>query len=328
MTAERTIVIIGAGVSGLTTGVALLEAGHPVRLVAEEVPGVTSLAAGAMWGPYLVEPWVRVREWSLASLSAFEALSDDPATGVRMVSGIEAARTHVPAPAWSSLLPNFRTCAPQELPAGFASGYRFTVPLIDMPVYLQYLVDRFQRAGGVVERATIQSLDAVEHASAIINCAGLAGGDLAGDPGVRPIRGQHVVVKNPGITEFFSEDTGLSPDLLCIYPHGDTVVLGGTAIDGEGDLRDDPETDRAIVNRCAEIVPELANAPVLARRVGVRPTRSEVRVEAERHETGGMVIHNYGHGGSGVTLSWGCAGEVAELVSTTVDPKGVQSFNS
>ncbi|WP_019062477.1 FAD-dependent oxidoreductase [Streptomyces prunicolor] len=320
MTAERTIVIIGAGVSGLTTGVALLEAGHPVRLVAEEVPGVTSLAAGAMWGPYLVEPWERVRDWSLASLSAFEALSDDPATGVRMVSGIEAARTNVPAPPWSGLLPNFRTCAPDELPVGFASGYRFTVPLIDMPVYLQYLLDRFQQVGGVVERATIQSLDAVERASAIINCAGLAGGDLAGDPGVRPIRGQHVVVKNPGITEFFSEDTGLSPDLLCIYPHGGTVVLGGSAIDGEGDLRDDPETARAIVDRCAEIEPALATAQVIAHRVGARPTRVEVRVEAEGLANGAMVFHNYGHGGSGVTLSWGCAGEIAALVAAAMAP--------
>ncbi|MET7853520.1 FAD-dependent oxidoreductase [Streptomyces avermitilis] len=320
MTAERTIVIIGAGVSGLTTGVALLEAGHPVRLVAEEVPGVTSLAAGAMWGPYLVEPWARVCEWSLASLRAFEALGDDPATGVRMVSGIEAARTHMPAPDWSGLLPNFRICAPEELPAGFASGYRFTVPLIDTPVYLQYLLERFQGAGGVVERATIHSLDEVERAFAIINCAGLAGGDLAGDPGVRPIRGQHVVVKNPGITEFFSEDTGLSSDLLCIYPHGDTVVLGGSAIDGEGNLQDDPETARAIVDRCAEIEPVLATAQVIAHRVGARPTRDEVRVEAEHHENGVKVFHNYGHGGSGVTLSWGCAGEIATLVATTADP--------
>lgn len=318
MTAERTIVIIGAGVSGLTTGVALLEAGHPVRLVAEEVPGVTSLAAGAMWGPYLVEPWERVRDWSLASLSAFEALSDDPAAGVRMVSGVEAARTRVPAPPWSGLLPNFRTCAPDELPVGFAGGYRFTVPLIDMPVYLQYLLDRFQQAGGVVERATIQSLNAVEHASAIINCAGLAGGDLAGDPGVQPIRGQHVVVKNPGITEFFSEDTGLSPDLLCIYPHGETVVLGGSAVDGEGDLQYDPETAQAIVDRCAEIEPALATAQVIAHRVGARPTRVEVRVEAERLANGATVFHNYGHGGSGVTLSWGCAGEIAALVAATM----------
>ncbi|WP_369251067.1 FAD-dependent oxidoreductase [Streptomyces sp. R41] len=320
MTAERTIVIIGAGVSGLTTGVALLEAGLPVRLVAEEAPGLTSLAAGAMWGPYLVEPRARVRAWSLASLRAFEALAADPATGVSMVSGIEAARTLVPAPDWSSLLPDFRICAPEELPAGFASGYRFTVPLIDMPVYLEYLLGRFHKAGGVVQRRTVRSLGEVEGASVIVNCAGLGGGDLAGDPGVRPIRGQHVVVENPGITEFFSEDTGLSSDLLCIYPHGETVVLGGTAIDGEGGLQEDPETARAIVDRCAEIVPELAKAPVIAHRVGARPTRSEVRVEAERHENGATVFHNYGHGGSGVTLSWGCAGEIAESVSTTAAP--------
>lgn len=317
MTAERTIVIIGAGVSGLTTGVALLEAGFPVRLVAEDVPGVTSLAAGAMWGPYLVEPRARVREWSLASLHTFETLADDPATGVRLVSGIEAARTHVSAPDWSSLVPDFRICRPEELPAGFASGYRFTVPLIDMPVYLQYLLNRVRSAGGVVERRTARSLDEIEGASVIVNCAGLKGGDLAGDSDLRPIRGQHVVVNNPGITEFFSEDTGLSSDLLCIYPHGDTVVLGGTAIDGEADLREDSGAARAIVERCAEIVPALAKAPVIAHRVGARPTRSAVRVEAERHENGVAVVHNYGHGGSGVTLSWGCAGDVVELVSAT-----------
>ncbi|MGP4083848.1 FAD-dependent oxidoreductase [Streptomyces sp. KR55] len=317
MTAERTIVIIGGGVSGLTTGIALLEAGFPVRLVAEDVPGVTSLAAGAMWGPYLVEPRARVREWSLASLHTFEALADDPETGVHMVSGIEAARTHASAPDWSSLLPDFRICTSEELPTGFTNGYRFTVPLIDMPVYLQYLLNRFRSAGGVVQRGTIRSLDEIEGASVIVNCAGLGGGDLAGDSDLRPIRGQHVVVKNPGVTEFFSEDTGLSSDLLCIYPHGDTIVLGGTAIDGEADLHEDPEAARAIVERCAEIVPALAKAPVIANRVGARPTRSAVRVEAERHENGVTVVHNYGHGGSGVTLSWGCAGDVVELVSTT-----------
>ncbi|KUL23262.1 FAD-dependent oxidoreductase [Streptomyces regalis] len=317
MTAERTIVIIGAGVSGLTSGVALLEAGFPVRLVAEDVPGVTSLAAGAMWGPYLVEPRARVREWSLASLHVFEVLADDSATGVRMVTGIEAARTAVSAPDWSGLVPDFRTCMSEELPAGFASGYRFTVPLIDMPVYLQYLLDRFRSTGGIVERGTIRSLDEIEGASVIVNCAGLGGGNLAGDSDIRPIRGQHVVVKNPGVTEFFSEDTGLSSDLLCIYPHGDTVVLGGTAIDGEAHLGEDAQAARAIVERCAEIVPGLAKAPVISHRVGARPTRSAVRVEEERHENGVTVVHNYGHGGSGVTLSWGCAGDVVKLISTT-----------
>ncbi|GGX38982.1 hypothetical protein GCM10010353_63070 [Streptomyces chryseus] len=82
-------------------------------------------------------------------------------------------------------------------------------------------------------------------------------------PDLRPVRGQHVVVTNPGLTEFFSEDTGLSPDLLCFYPHGDTVVLGGTAIDGEGDLAPDDKAAANVLARCAEVEPRLAEARVL-----------------------------------------------------------------
>lgn len=317
MTTTGEIVIVGGGVTGLTTGVALLEAGLPVHLVAAEIPGPTSVAAGAMWGPYLVEPWSKVRRWSLVSLDVFRGLSGDPATGVRMVRGVEAARNEVSAPEWSTLLPDFRECSPGELPAGFEGGYRFTVPLIDMPVYLQYLLQRFREAGGTMQRRFVSSLDEIDGGSVIVNCAGLGAGELAADDSVRPIRGEHVIVKNPGITEFFSEDTGLSPDLVCIYPHGETVVLGGTAIDGEASLQEDPVAARAIVERCVAVEPRLAKAPVVAFRVGVRPTRPEVRVEADSRGDGVPVLHNYGHGGSGVTLSWGCAQEIVQLVTTT-----------
>lgn len=311
------IVVVGGGVTGLTTGVALLEAGLPVHLVAEEIPGPTSVAAGAMWGPYLVEPWSKVRQWSLVSLDVFRGLSGDPATGVRMVSGVEAARHAMSAPEWSTLLPDFRDCSPGELPAGFMGGYRFTVPLIDMPLYLQYLLQRFRETGGTMQRQFVSSLDEIDYGDAIVNCAGLGAGELAADAGVRPIRGHNVVVKNPGITEFFSEDTGLSPDLLCIYPHGETVVLGGTAIEGEASLEEDPVEARAIVERCSAVEPRLAQAPIVASRVGARPTRSEVRVEADSRSDGVAVLHNYGHGGSGVTLSWGCAQEIVQLVTVT-----------
>ncbi|MGW2998725.1 FAD-dependent oxidoreductase [Streptomyces sp. NPDC001155] len=314
MTTTGKIIVVGGGVTGLTTGVALLEAGLPVHLVSAEIPGPTSITAGAMWGPYLVEPWSKVRRWSLVSLDVFRGLSGDSATGVRMVSGVEASRNAVSAPEWSTLLPDFRECSPSELPAGFKGGYRFTVPLVDMPLYLQYLLQRFREAGGTVQRQFVGSLDEIGNGSVIVNCAGLGAGKLAADDSVRPIRGQHVVVKNPGITEFFSEDTGLSPDLLCIYPHGETVVLGGTAIDGQASLEEDPVAARAIVERCAAVDPRLAKAPVVASRVGARPTRSEVRVEADRRSDGVAVFHNYGHGGSGVTLSWGCAQEIVQLV--------------
>jgi D-amino-acid oxidase len=285
-------------------------------VVAEEVPGVTSLAAGAMWGPYLVEPRDAVERWGRRSLEVFRGLAGDPgAAGVRLVSGVEASRTAQAPPDWARALPGFRTCGRAELPAGFAAGYRFTVPLVDMPVYLGYLLGRLRAAGGTVVRRRLASLSDVDAGAVVVNCAGLGARDLVPDPGLRPIRGQHVVVANPGLTEFFSEDTGLSPDLLCFYPHGDTVVLGGTAIDGEPSLAPDAGAAARILARCAEVEPRLARARVLEHRVGARPTRAEVRVEREVRGDGGVVVHNYGHGGAGVTLAWGCAEVVRGLLA-------------
>jgi D-amino-acid oxidase len=70
----------------------------------------------------------------------------------------------------------------------------------------------------------------------------------------------------------------------------------------------------AIHRRCAGLEPSLTDAQIIEHRIGLRPTRSTVRVEHERSESGRLIIHNYGHGGAGVTLSWGCADEVASLI--------------
>ncbi|WP_432184192.1 FAD-dependent oxidoreductase [Streptomyces tendae] len=314
MAAGKRVVVVGAGVAGLTSAVVLAETGVSVHVIAKEVPGVTSLAAGAMWGPYLVEPKDKVDQWGQRSLEIFRRLAEDPATGVRLASGIEASRTAEVPPDWATTLPGFRPCRPAELPAGFSAGYRFTVPLIDMPTYLDYLLRRLDAAGGTVERRRLASLADAGSATVLVNCTGLGARALLPDPDLRPIRGQHVVVTNPGLTEFFSEDTGLSSDLLCFYPHGGTVVLGGTAIDGEGGLASDDTAAASILARCAEVEPRLAAARVLEHRIGVRPTRATVRVEADRREDDAVVVHNYGHGGAGVTLSWGCAEEVRGLL--------------
>jgi hypothetical protein len=51
-------------------------------------------------------------------------------------------------------------------------------------------------------------------------------------------------------------------------------------------------------------------------RAAQRPERPQVRLEAEMlGDT--LCIHNYGHGGLGVTLSWGCAAQVAHLLHTS-----------
>ncbi|OIV36949.1 amino acid oxidase [Mangrovactinospora gilvigrisea] len=307
------VIVLGAGVIGLTTAVVLAEAGRPVTVVAAKFPGATSAAAGASWGPYLVEPADQVARWSSHSLAVFTDLATAaPGSGVRLASGTDASRGVSTAPAWARTLPGFRPLRTEELPAGFARGHRYTTPLIDMPRYLRYLAKRAADAGAVLVRDTVSGLaDPAAQAESIVNCTGMGARTLADDPTVRPIRGQHVVVANPGLIDFFEEDTGTSPDLLCIYPHRDTVVLGGTAIDGSADTAGDPAAAKAILERCIAVEPRLAGAPILEHRIGLRPTRPTVRVERE-----GKIVHNYGHGGAGVTLSWGCAEHVRALLQT------------
>jgi D-amino-acid oxidase len=310
----RDVIVIGSGVSGLTTAVQIAEAGLAVTIWTAEPPEeTTSAAAGAIWGPYLVEPLDKVLDWSRRSLTEFIALADQPDTGVRMISGIEAARHPMERPAWADLVPDLRQS--RDLPEGFVDGYRFTVPVLDMPVYLAYLRRRFLSAGGSVELRAVQSLDeAAAAADTVVNCAGMGAHALASDAGLHPIRGQLLVVENPGIEEFFSEDTGVSADLCCIYPQGDVVVLGGTAESGVWDRQPDPRTAKHILSRCTAIAPILAGARVITHRVGLRPTRSAVRVEQDTGTAGTCLIHNYGHGGAGVTLSWGCAENVKEML--------------
>ena len=311
------VVVVGGGVIGLTTAVVLAEAGFDVTVLTRDLPAdTTSAAAGAMWGPYLVEPFDRVQEWAAGSLHAFAGLAGRPGTGVRLVPGTEASRTASAPPEFLLMLDEVRECGRDELPDGFAAGWRYTVPLIDMDTYLPYLRSRLAAAGGIFRQQPVASLDeAGRLAPVVVNATGLGARGLAGDLTLTPIRGQLVIVGNPGLTEFFTEDTGWSPDLLHFYPHGDRLVLGGVAQEGRWDLGPDMDTARSIIERCAAIDRRIADAPVRGHRVGLRPTRPVIRCEADPAVTGYRLLHNYGHGGAGVSLSWGCAGEMKSLLS-------------
>ena len=103
---------------------------------------------------------------------------------------------------------------------------------------------------------------------------------------------------------------------LSTDPEDQRVVVGGTDDEGEWDRRVDADVATRILARATELVPELAGARVVGHRVGLRPVRPQVRLEVEQPAGGSTrVVHCYGHGGAGVTLSWGCADEVARLVS-------------
>lgn len=155
------------------------------------------------------------------------------------------------------------------------------------------------------------------HGNLIINCAGLGARELVGDEMLHPIRGQVVIVDHTGVSDGISDET--DPDRITyVYPRGHEVVLGGQrSLVDDSTVVDDELTDR-IRSDCAVLDPRVERAPMSRVRVGLRPGRPTVRLETETLSDGRTVIHDYGHGGAGYILSWGCADEVEYLARTTI----------
>ena len=311
MTSRTDAVVIGAGVIGLTTAIRLAEAGATTCIVTADDPAdTTSVLATAMVGPTFGFSGPRVRAWEEETVRAF--VSEPLAPGVHRCRGRLLAVAAGFVPPGAEELPGFALCEPEELPEGFGTGFWADVPLVDMPSYLDHLVDRFTRVGGAIEHRELSSVrDAFGVAPLVANCSGLSARSLVPDPDVRPSRGPKIIVENPGIDSFAIVGPP-SPEGTSFHPHGDIVVLGGSAIPSD-DTDPDPAEEAAIIERCAAIEPRLREARVLEHRVGLRPERQQIRVEREDDE-GRPLVHNYGHGGIGVTVSWGCAAETARLL--------------
>jgi D-amino-acid oxidase len=308
------VLVLGSGVIGLTTAVRTAEAGYRTRVLARDpITATASAAAGAFWGPFLARHR-RTRQWSLETLDVLRAEALLPGSGVDLVHGLEAARVPMPIPEWIAAIEDCRPSPPEALPSGFATGWRYTVPVIDMPRYLERLTGRLRELRVKIERGAVGSLaDPTLRADVIVNCTGSGSRELVPDPGVYPVRGQLVVVENPGIEHFFADFDETTAEPTYILPQGARAILGGTVEPGNSDPRVDQKAARGILERCQAVQPALAGARVLGHRVGFRPGREEIRLEAAVAGAN-RVIHNYGHGGSGVSVCWGCASTVRTLI--------------
>ncbi|MBD0841262.1 FAD-dependent oxidoreductase [Streptomyces sp. TRM68416] len=307
------VIVVGGGVTGLTTAVVLAERGLRVRVwTRDPVERTTSAVAGALWWPYRIEPVALARVWALRSLAVYRELALRPeVTGVRMVEGVLGEGDLDGADAWAAAqVPGLRRARAEEYGG---TGLWARLPLIDMSTHLPWLRERFLTAGGVVETRTVSSL-AQAPAPVVVNCTGLGARELVPDTAVRPVRGQLVVVENPGIRTW-ATSTEPSGEMAYFFPQPERLVLGGTAEDGQWSLEPDPRVAEAIVQRCARLRPEIAGARILDHRVGLRPVRDAVRLEREPLPDGRALVHNYGHGGAGVTVAWGCAEEAAALAA-------------
>lgn len=290
---------------GLTCAVRLLEAGHRVDVVARDLPlETTSAVAAAIVYPHRALPQDRVTAWTARSYAAFASLATEaPESGVRMRPGTEVLREPAPRPWWAEAVPDLVPAT--ELPEGYAAGWSFVTPVVEMPVYLRWLRARLDELGGTLTRLNLRALPG--GGDVVVNCSGLGARLLGDDRTVVPVSGQVVRVGQVGLERWWLD--GAVPTY--VIPRERDIIVGSADHEGGWSRTPSPEAAADILRRATVLVPELRGADVLQHKVGLRPVRSTVRLERE-----GRVVHCYGHGGAGVTLSWGCADEVSALVGS------------
>lgn len=319
---SKNILVLGAGVSGMTTALKLLQAGRQVTVWSKEPAGQfpsTSLNAYAMWVPVKIDADPRIERWTNEGFDAFAALADDTATGVVM-RRIFQLKTERNEPWFAGSFSGFRHAEAHEISDQYADAHVLDrAPVIDPVVYLQWLREQVLSLGVLFQTREVRSFsECPEEFDVIVNCTGLGARKLANDEKVFPDRIQVVTIRATGLADVFIDDEGPN-QRACAVPHGDYIKLGAV-FDGKHESTEvDDALTADILALCNRMVPGL-NArldDVLSVVRALRPEREGwlPRVENESLSDGRTVIHNYGHDGMGYILSYGIAKDIAKAVA-------------
>jgi D-amino-acid oxidase len=365
------VLVIGAGVSGLVTSLCLQRNGFKVTVVASKfAPEITSVVAAALWQwplPAVGEDecdqisLTRSKKWCMTSYDYFANLANSPETGVFMRPVVvyfkhlvkdnprDLEKMNDLQDKVSDFVHDSALITENQINTeiGLKDAYSHKAPMIDMDVYISWLLKQLQQADCQVLTMKIsgnlkdeeEKLKKDFGVDLIVNCAGLGSIELANED-IYPLRGAWIRVNNdeltiPQITKahWLSHDESKDEqDIIYIVPKGNNILLlGGLVEPDKWDLNinlENYEPIRDMHRRCVEFMPALKDAKIDFNepvRVGLRPFRRQnVRLEREQDT---CIIHNYGHGGGGVTLSWGCALEVLEIAKELVEQRQKYSIS-
>ncbi|CAF3895781.1 unnamed protein product [Adineta steineri] len=344
------VTIIGAGIIGLTTACTLLKEystndNLQLTIISETfTPDTTADISAGLWEIYGIE---NIDEQTLrragytyniflseyfSTKAARAGIMKIPAYilhGYNNQNSDEIDHTTLVKPAQAELVRHFRWLDKHEISIFDhlkpTSGFVMSTITVEVKKYLLEL-QRFLSQNNRVKiiKKKIHSLNELKNtADVIINCSGIASKYLVGDETVRPARGQIIRVHAPWIKSVYVFDT--DEGMGYIIPQADSVVLGGTFQLNDWNTNIDENDTQKILRTCIKCLPALEDIHEGKVQVGLRPYRDNgVRLEHEKTNDGIDIVHCYGHSGSGVTLSWGCAKDVVEIVKTLIPTNSKQ----
>ena len=323
------IAVIGGGVIGLSTAYKLLSENSNIELSVfsdKSSPDTTGdVAAGWIYTSKIKGSEKETKRWfdeTCKHLSSLYKSYDSLETGITPISGFLFDAPDADLEVCGELARE-ATNAECEMFLSFdwtkkyRSVHLMTTWSCKCMFYLPWLTQKIKDLGGKVIKEHIKSFSDLPDFDIIINCTGLGAQSLASDDQIYPIKGQVFCVEAPWIKHFYC----LSK-CLYVLPRLNDVIVGGTRDKNNYDTNPDDKESKRIWEQCCEVFPSLQNAKILSEKAGLRPTREPVRLEmVSGVKPNQHIIHNYGHGASGITLHWGCANDVNKLVQSLIASK-------
>ncbi|XP_065079073.1 D-amino-acid oxidase-like [Ochlerotatus camptorhynchus] len=341
MMKQQKFIVLGAGINGLSCAFRLSER-YPealIEIISERFsPNTTSDVAAGLWEPYLSGDTSQklLRKWSRDTYEYFHQLwksgrADE--CGISLIPLISCSGSAEPDDIfWKDFVFSFRELTHQRLEQlgrehgeEYRSGVEFITFTCEPTKLMQSYTDALASRGVTFRHRKIGCFQELaqefpSHSLVVINCLGIGSGAILNDSQIEPSRGQVRRVEAPWLFHVFINDSAY------VIPNTGSVTMGGTKQVGDYELQSRERNADTINRACCGLIPALERAPIKGNFVGLRPLRQAVRLEVEWFQTERgdrfPMIHNYGHGGSGITLSWGCAGEVLNLVQEVICEDG------
>ncbi len=370
------ITIIGGGVSGITTGLALELAGYRTTILTKERadqvetksdPYFASLYPSASVIPHSVNS-ERENKLLQDSQAIFNALTEEGAAGLNIHKHYEVYEYPVEDPSYAPSLTNYARIddnwqSDPDIPKLADDiplyGWKFDCYFADWPQYLPALFRWYEELGGSIIKKEVTAKDVQSTEGIVINCSGygsrklfnekggrLAKGHLLHIPGAPVLRndaGETLSYNYTPTAERYASSDGRHQDLY-FYPRKDGWFLGGSRLKGLVDEAGnwhgaEPggktvsvngieipaailELNVQILKNSYEVDPGLY--PKMKATIGYRYLRTDENgLRLEQDPDHSKLIHNYGHGGAGVTLSWGCALHIARMIGAVEKPGAI-----